>query len=310
PRYTAIFSPDRAEFRRRMRGIESHVEVTVSPEDDVEIRRVTMTNHGLRARKLELVSAAELSLAPHETDRAHPAFNKLFIQTEARPELQALLAWHRPRSKDDPQLWVAHFIIESPPDHGPFEYETDRSIFLGRSRTWQNPAMSMEQTDGYVLDPIFAIKRRFLLEPRQQKQITFIAVAAESRDNLMHLIEKYRDPDICNRTFELAWSHAQLESRYLDLQGDAAFNFTDLASHLLYPNVRLRAPVDRLRRNVLGQSRLWAYGISGDLPLAVVSVTDSQGLALAREVLIAHTYWRLVGVLGGRVIFNLGTASF
>src|SRR5262245_56484985 len=129
PRYTAIFSPDRAEFRRRVRGIESHVEVTVSPEDDVEIRRVTLTNHGLRARKLELTSAAELSLAPHESDRAHPAFNKLFIQTEARLDLQALLAWRRPRSQDDPQIWVAHFIIENPRDHEPFEYETDRSTF-------------------------------------------------------------------------------------------------------------------------------------------------------------------------------------
>ena len=114
----------------------------------------------------------------------------------------------------------------------------------------------------------------------------------------MRLIAKYRDPDICNRTFELAWSHAQLEYRYLDIQGDAAFRFDELASHLLYPNIRFRAPVERLRRNVLGQSRLWAYGISGDLPIAVVSVTDSQGLALAREVLVAHTYWRLRGLQG------------
>ena len=125
-------------------GIESHVEVTVSPEDDVEIRRITLTNHGLRARKLELISAAELSLAPHDADRAHPAFSKLFIQTEALPELQALLAWRRLRSDDDPPVWVAQFIIESPADDGPFEYETDRARFLGRGRSWQNPVMSMD----------------------------------------------------------------------------------------------------------------------------------------------------------------------
>ena len=112
-------------------------------------------------------------------------------------------------------------------------------VFLGRGRSWQNPVMSVEQTDGYVLDPVFAIKRRFSLEPRQQRQITFITVAAESRDDLMRLIAKYRDPDICSRTFELAWSHAQLEYRYLDIQGDAAFRFAELASHLLYPNIRL-----------------------------------------------------------------------
>ena len=310
PVYTAIFSADRAEFRRRRRGIESHVEVTVSPEDDVEIRRVTLTNHGLRTRKLELISAAELSLVPHAADLAHPAFNKLFIQTEALPELQALLAWRRLRSADEQPVWVAQFIIESPATDEPFDYETNRARFLGRGRSWQNPVMSTERTSGYVLDPVFAIKRRLSLEPRRQTQITFITAAAESRDELMRLIAKYRDPDICRRTFELSWSHAQLEYRYLDIHGDVSFRFDELASHLLYPNMQFRAPVERLRRNVLGQSRLWAYGISGDLPIAAVSVIDSQGLALAREVLVAHTYWRLRGLKADLVILNREPSSY
>ena len=310
PAYTAIFSADRAEFRRRRRRIESLVEVTVSPEDDVEIRRVTLTNHGLRTRKLELISAAELSLAPHDADRAHPAFSKLFIQTEALPELNALLAWRRLRSADENPVWVAQFIIESPATDEPFDFETDRARFLGRGRNWGNPAMVTERTAGYVLDPVFAIKRRLSLEPRRQTQITFITAAAESRDELMRLIEKYRDPGICNRTFELSWSHAQLEYRYLDVHGDESFRFDELASHLLYPNNQFRAPVERLRRNVLGQSRLWAYGISGDLPIAAVSVTDSQGLVLTREVLIAHTYWRLRGLKADLVILNREPASY
>lgn len=310
PAYTAVFSADRAEFRRRRRGIESYVEVTVSPEDDVEIRRITLTNHGLRTRKLELISAAELSLAPHGTDRAHPAFNKLFIQTEALPDLRALLAWRRLRSDDDTPVWTAQFIVDSPSDDGSFNYETDRAVFLGRGRSWQNPVMAFTKTDGYVLDPVFAMTRQFSLEPRQQRQIAFITAAAESRDELMRLIAKYRDLNICSRTFELAWSHAQLEYRYLGIQADAAFRFAEVASHLLFPNIRLRAPVERLRRNVLRQSKLWAYGISGDLPIAVVSVADSQGLTLARELLVAHTYWRLRGLKADLVILNREPASY
>jgi cyclic beta-1,2-glucan synthetase len=310
PRYTAVFSPDRAEFRRRMRGIESHLEVTVSPEDDVEIRRITLNNHSLRVRELALICASELSLAPHDSDRLHPGFSKLFIQTEARPEMQALLAWRRLRSDDDPPVWVAQFIVEIPGEDGEFRFETNRAIFLGRGRGWQNPSMTFEQTEGYVLDPVFATKRQFVLEPRQQKQVLVVTAAAESRDELLRLVMKYRDPDQCGRTFELAWSHAQLEYRYLDLQGDTAFQFSELASHLLYPNNRLRAPADRLRRNVLGQARLWAYGISGDLPLAVLSISNSQGLALAREVLIAHTYWRLHGLRADLLILNREPASY
>lgn len=310
PRYTAVFSADRAEFRSRKLSIESQVEVTVSPDDPAEIRRITLTNHGLRSRKLELTSAAELSLAPHDADRAHPAFSKLFIQTEALPELQALLAWRRLRSLEDPPVWVAHLIAGSPDGDEPFRYETDRARLLGRSRDWRNPALSLDQTGGYVLDPVFSIQRHISIEPREQKQIAFVTLAASSRDELLRLIAKYRDPDVCNRTFDLAWSHAQLEYRYLGIQSDAAFRFTELASHLLYPNIRLRAPTDRLRGNTLGQSRLWTYGISGDLPLVAVVAGDSQGLSLAREVLVAHEYWRLQGFKADLVILNREPASY
>jgi cyclic beta-1,2-glucan synthetase len=310
PRYTAIFNADRAEFRRRNLGIESHVEVTVSPDDAAEIRRITLTNHGSRAHNLELTSGAELSLAPHDADRAHPAFNKLFIQTEALADLQALIAWRRLRSPGDKPIWVAQLVTGSPISDGPFEFETDRARFPGRGRNWQDPGMSLGQTEGYVLDPVFVIRRRFSIEPRQQRQITFVTMAAGSREDLMRLIVKYRDPDVCNRTFELSWSHAQLEYRYLGIQSDAAFRFAELASHLLYPNIGLRAPAERLRRNTLGQSSLWAYGISGDLPLVAVFASDSQGLDLVREVLVAHTYWRLQGFKADLVILNREAASY
>ncbi|MBI1895791.1 MAG: hypothetical protein HYS04_04520 [Acidobacteria bacterium] len=310
PSYRAIFSADRAEFRRRKLGIESQVEVTVSPEDDAEIRRITLTNHGSRGRKLELTTGTELSLAPHEADRAHPGFNKLFIQTEALPAVQALLAWRRTRSIGDPPVWVAQLMTESPAEDRPFDYETDRARFLARGHSWQNPAMSVEENDGYVLDPVFVMRRRFFLEPRQQKQITLVTMAAASREDLMNLIAKYRDSASYSRAFELAWSHAQLEYRYLGIQSDAGFRFDELASHLLYPNIRMRAPAERLRQNRLGQSRLWTYGISGDLPIVAVLVANEQVLNLVREVLVAHAYWRLRGFKADLVILNREPASY
>ena len=310
PRYTATFSADRAEFRSRRLGIESLLEVTVSPEDDAEIRRITLVNQGSRARTLELTSAAELSLAPHGADRAHPAFNKLFIQTEARAELRALLAWRRLRSPDESPIWVAQLMIESPEGESSLDFETDRGQFLGRGRTWRTPVMSLNQTDGYVLDPVFVMRQRFSLKPRQQVQIALVTVAAGSREDLMRLIVKYRDSNVWSRAFELAWSHAQLEWRYLGIRGHAAARFAELASHLLYPNIRLRAPLERLRRNVQTQSKLWAHGLSGDLPLAAVWAADSQGLNLVRELLVAHTYWRLRGFKADLVILNREPASY
>ncbi len=310
PRYTATFSPDRVEFRRRKLGIESQIEVTVSTEDDVEIRRITLINQGVRARTLELTSATELSLAPHGADRAHPAFSKLFIETEAQPDLRALLAWRRPRSSAESPIWVAQMMVHGQGGESTFEYETDRAKFLGRGRTWLNPAMKLSQTDGFVLDPVLAIRHKLELQPRQQAQISLLTIAASSREELMRLILKYRDLAVCSRAFELAWSHAQLEFRYLGIQSDAAMRFAELASHMLYPNLRLRAPAERLRRNELTQSRLWVHGISGDLPIAVVSVDDSQGLSFVREMLAAHTYWHLHGFKADLIILNREPASY
>ena len=310
PRYTATFSADHAEFRRRKMGIESLMEVTVSPEDDVEIRRITLINQGSRLRNISLTSAAELSLAPHGADRAHPAFSKMFIQTEAHPELNALIAWRRLRSATDTPIWVAQLMIQSPESETPIEYETDRALCLGRGRTWRDPLLSLNQTAGFVLDPVFVMRRRMSLEPRQQVQISLVTIAAASREDLMRLIHKYHDANVCSRAFELAWSHAQLEYRYLGIQSDAAMRFAELASHLLYPNIRLRAPAERLRRNVQTQSKLWAHGISGDLPIALVWVDDSQGLTLVRELLVAHTYWRLHGFKADLVILNREPASY
>jgi cyclic beta-1,2-glucan synthetase len=92
---------------------------------------ITLVNEGSRARIMELTSAAELSLAPHGADRAHPAFSKLFVQTEARTDLHALLAWRRLRSPDESPIWVAQLLIGSRMAKSPFEYETDRAGFLG-----------------------------------------------------------------------------------------------------------------------------------------------------------------------------------
>ena len=79
---TARLSADRAEYRRRVWGIETVMEVTTSSEDDAELRRVKITNRSLRSRQLEFTSYLELAMAPHGADKAHMAFAKMFIETE------------------------------------------------------------------------------------------------------------------------------------------------------------------------------------------------------------------------------------
>lgn len=312
-RYSVLFTPDKAEFRRREAGIETILEVVVSPEEDVEVRRVTLVNRSLRPRQVEVTSYAELALAPHSADRAHPAFSKLFVQTESLPPLGALLAWRRPRSAHDTPIWAVHVVAAETASEGSLTFETDRARFLGRGRT---PATAqalqgeLSNTVGAVLDPLFSLRHPLTVEAGQRVQIAFVTGAAETREQAVALAEKYRDLRAVQRALEMAWTHAQLELRHLRAHQDDIQRYQQLASYVLYPSAQLRPAPERLRRNALGQSRLWAYGLSGDLPILVLTIGDSNDIELARQVLMAHTYWRLRGLKVDLVILNEESDSY
>ena len=267
-RYSVTFSSDRIEFRRRDYETETLTQVLVSPENDAEIRLIALTNRSLRSRRFQLTSYAELVLAPHSADVAHPAFQKIFTQTAGLPERQAVLAWRRLRAPDEKPIWVG-CLLAGRIEPGSFEYETDREEFLGRGRTPGNAAAlsrPLSRRTGFVLDPIFSLRGDVRIDSGQQSRLAFVTVSGETREQVEKLLDRYRDLNLADRALEMAWTRAQLQFRYLGLQADQAQQFMELASHMLYPNDRMRASPERLRHNRLGQSSLWGHGISGDLP--------------------------------------------
>ena len=303
--YSVSFALDRAVFKRVHRGIQVQTEVVVSPEDDVEIRRVTLTNRSLRSRRLECSSYLELSMAPHAADRQHPAFNRLFIQTEALRQEHALLAFRRPGGRDAPPMYVAHRVTLDEASQEPLRFETDRREFIGRGRTPANPAGSFQEphaTEGCVLDPILSIRTSVNLPPGRHVVLTLVVAAAASRERAVQLMGKYADPHAILRAMDFAWAAAQLEMRVLRIQPDDARRFQQLASHLLYPNRLLRSAAERIEDNVKGQAGLWQYGISGDLPIALVTVNEIRDAGLVGQALQAHAYWRLHGLVADLVV--------
>ncbi|MBF8256921.1 MAG: glycosyltransferase 36, partial [Anaerolineales bacterium] len=304
--YQAHFALDRAVFRREEAGIHCETEMLVSEEDDVEIRRMTLINRSLRTRTVDLTTYVELSLAPHNADRQHPAFNKLFIQTEVLRDQGALLAYRRARAADEPPVFVAHRL--TPGDEAPLRFETDRRVFIGRGRTLRD-AMGATQTpgntQGYVLDPILSLRRSLALAPGERRQVSLVLAASETREAALALMTKYSDPAAVERAMDVAWASAQLELRVLRIQPDDARRFQKLAANLLYPNDLLRPSADRVEeRNRKGQSGLWPYGISGDLPIALVSIGEGRDIAFVRQMLQAHSYLRAHGLMVDLVILN------
>ena len=305
--YSVNFALDRAVYRRVDNGIETETEVVVSPEDDVEIRRITLINRSVRVRRLNLTSYIELSMAPHNDDRQHPAFNKLFIQTEAVPEHRALLACRRSRSENDPPIYVAHRFTLEQADEEALRFESDRRRFIGRGRTLANPMGVYQEpgnTQGFVLDPILSLRQSLTLGLGQRVQLSLILAAGETRQQVLRLMDKYGDPHAIERAMDFAWASAQLELRLLRIQPDEARRFQQMASHLLFPNPLLRPPPECLEENRKGQAALWPYGISGDLPIALVTISEARDISLVRQVLQAHTYWRMHGLMADLVILN------
>src|SRR5437667_1045339 len=311
-RYTWSFTPDKAEFRRRSGPCETITEIVISAEDDAEVRRVTLVNTSRKSCRLELTSYLELALAPHRTDRAHPAFNKLFIETEWLPNCKALVARRRLRAPDDRPVWAAHLMVPESSIETT-EFETDRAKFLGRGRTPENPeALTHRLTNsvGAVLDPMFSLRRRVTILPNQRFQFALVTVVADSREAAVLLAGRYSEFHTCARAFETAWTHSQLEMRRLHIRRADVQTFQQLASLIIFPQAQLRPPPARLGRRAEGQRALWRQGISGDLPIVVVMIGHLRDIEVVREILTAHTFWNLRGLKVDLVLVSEESPSY
>jgi cyclic beta-1,2-glucan synthetase len=312
--FLAQFAVDKATYLRRDDDIGTQLEISVPPDDDVEVRRLTLTNRSERPRELEVTSYAEIVLAPAADDLAHPSFGKLFIESEYLPDSGALLCHRRPRSPDEASLWAVHVLSLEGRAQGPVEWECDRARFLGRGRGPEDPqaldGRPLTGTTGVLLDPIVSLRQRVLLPPGAFVRLSFTTGAAASRETALALVQRYRNPSAAARTFAMAFAHAQSNRRYLGLALDDTLLFDRLASRVLYHDASLRAGPEVLARSTLGQAGLWPHGISGDLPIVLVRVAAQDGLALSRQILQAQEYWRLKGLTADVVILNEHPVSY
>ncbi|HQU16428.1 MAG: cyclic beta 1-2 glucan synthetase [Chromatiales bacterium 21-64-14] len=314
--YEAIFVQGRAEYRRRDWAIEAHTEISVSPEDDVETRRVTLTNLSPNIRHIEVISYAEVVLAPLNADLAHRAFSNLFVQTEILPDRQAILCTRRRRTPGELVPWMFHLLAAPGATADEPTYETDRAKFIGRGRTAANPlvldngdrprksSVQLSNTDGPVLDPIVAIRRTISLSPDESATVQIISGVADTRDAALAVLEKYCDRHFVERAFEMALFQSQEVLRHLNATEADAQVYGRLATSVVYASALRRAAPSVIARNQLGPPGLWRFAISGDLPIVLIRIGDLTRIDLVRQALQAHAYWRVKGLAADLVILN------
>ncbi|WP_416411853.1 GH36-type glycosyl hydrolase domain-containing protein [Pantoea sp. App145] len=317
---------DRADYHTHFRdaGVEFHgtdgaisaqTHIVVSPEDDIEIRRITLTNRSRHPGEFDITTYAEVVLAPADQDLAHPAFSNLFVQTEIVAELEAILAHRRPRTAHEATPWMFHAMVI----HGAFErstsFETDRARFIGRGNSVATPqalapAAVLSNSDGSVLDPVLSIRQAFRLKAGESVVIDMIYGVTLQRDTSLSLIEKYRNQTNANRIFELAWSHSQVVLRQLNVTAEDASLFNQLASAVIFLCPEIWGDTKSIQQNRLGQSALWRYSLSGDLPIVVLVVDQSEQMDLVLSLIQAHQYWRQKGLLVDLVILNMDHGGY
>jgi cellobiose phosphorylase len=307
--YEAVFSRSRAEFKRSDHRIETHTEIAVSPEDDIELRRVTLTNRSHRRRFIELTSYAEAVLNYPDADRAHTTFSNLFVETEIIRPKQAIICKRRPRSEKEVFPLMLHLMAVHGKSIMDASYETDRAKFIGRCNTLADPdAMRnnglLSGSEGPVLDPIVSIRCTLELEPDESATVDFVTGICADRNAAQGIMEKYRDRNLADRVFDLAWTHGQVALQQINATETDAQLYGRLAGAIIYANPAWRANASVLRRNFRGQSDLWGYSISGDLPIVLARIEDSENISLIENIVKAHSYWQMNGLAVDLVIWN------
>jgi len=305
--YEARFSLEKAEYVQSRKGINIHMEIWVSPEDNVEVRRISIVNKRARPVVIETTSYAEVSLNTQEADVAHRAFSNLFVKTSFDRQSESLTATRNPRDERDSPLHLFHSVSCEGQPFGNTQYETDRLKFIGRGRDLSKPAALekvLDNSSGVVLDPIVSLRKSVRIDPTQKAILTFAMGVTQKGEDLPGLVEKYKNPYMVHELSELSAIQAQVEAEYLDLSQEDLFLFQDMSSQILHLSPQKNSYERIIKRNNKGQNSLWPFGISGDSPILLASIKCREKTPLLWRLLKAKEYWRLKGISVDLVILN------
>ena len=310
-RYDTWFHDGKIVTSRVDNWIEATTTVTISPDDPIELRKLTLTNYSREERTLEVTSYAEVVLNTLESHNSHPAFSKLFIQTDYLAEHHSILVKRRPRSEEEKAMWMVHTIAGDSKENltEPLQFETDRSVFIGRGRTLSHPAAMdkgsrLSGSLGNISDPIVSLHKSIKLGPGEKKDLIFGLGYAESREEAVLLADVYDNLHAAGRAFDLAEVFSSVELSHLGVTSKEAHSFQKLASYVIYSDIALRADRRTLRESRGKQHDLWAYGISGDFPIVVYRIQDAAQIKNVETLLKAHGFWRRKGVETELLIIN------
>ncbi|SQF97027.1 GH36-type glycosyl hydrolase domain-containing protein [Bartonella quintana] len=311
----SIFTDEKAEYTKTVDGIKSTLECLVTSEGCGEGRRIQLINTTNKDRLIEVTSYGELALAAMDTDCAHPAFSRMFIETEIAERERTIFAKRRKRSPSDPEIYIAHFVTDTMNTLREIEAETDRSLFIGRGRSIHRPAAfdrnaRLKNSQGCVLDPIISLRCRIKIPAHEKAELIFWTFAANAKETLYNHIKHYRQPNMFQKELSMAWTRSQVSLYQNGIHPREAITYQKYATSLIYPDRIWRLPPKILAKTLGKQSDLWPMSISGDTPICLLRLDNKKHISVLHELLKAHKYWRIRGLIVDLVILNEQAFSY
>jgi len=307
--YTVSFDAHKAEYARKDGSFKTTTEVCISPEADLEIRRITVANDSEEDSFVKVTCAIEPVLCPKREFDAHPAFTEVFLQNRELKEQQALCVKRRKRKAHDLSYSL---VLKAVCDSEIIEYETNRERFFGRQNEYGLPAALSEgkiksETGS---ETVLAMTVQLAIPKKVKKTVSFVISAGESEaDAICHAMNLSDDAQVA-RVMDLSWTHSQVEMRYLGLKHSQANVYQMIASRMIF-HTPVKAKYEaQIRKNRQPVSVLWQYGVSGDLPIVLFIIDDAEDMKRAKDIVLAHEFWRLKGFRADLVILSKRASEY
>ena len=307
-KYEVVFAADKIKFLRRDLNISTKTEIVVCRAQHAEIRKISFKNESNEDKELELTSYTEPILSENMDDVSHKTFNSMFIHTDYDSKTDSLIAKRKSRGENNVNSYmVTKMIINEPLEE--FSYETDRERFIGRNNTLDKANAldnKLSNFKGDNIDPILSLRNKIIVPANDSVSIYLLVGFGRSREQINDIINTYNSKASLENEFNISTLMNVIDTKTLNITGENMRTYNIMLNYL-YQTTRISVNEERmdlLRKNALGQTGLWKFGVSGDRPIILVEINDIRDMGFIFEILKAFEYYKNKSIFVDIIIIN------
>lgn len=313
-KYEVVFAADRIKYYRTDKDIQTKTEIIVTKNHHAEIRKITFKNESEKVKRLQLTTYTEPILAENMADVSHRAFSNMFIHSNYDKKTNSLIVRRKSRGEANISSYMVNrLVISNPKDE--YSYETERKRFVGRNRLVSDPKALNEKLSNYAgdnLDPVMSLRNTIEVQPNSTETVYLVVGFGRSREQIQDIVKSYSTEAQISKAFKFATLMNIINTKNLNITGEDMRTFNIMLNYL-YQTTRISVSEERmdyLRKNALGQSGLWKFGVSGDRPIISVEISDISDMNFVLDILKAFEYYKNNSIFVDIVIINNESSQY